>query len=164
MAQNIKMPSLGATMEEGIIIAWKVKESDTVKSGQVIVELETDKSTFEYESPCDGMVLKIITEAGETVPVNHVIAVIGQPGEEITTDLPTNKIVQNKNEEAGRADSIVASHSGISAGEKKDDVKISPKARKLAESLNVDITTITGSGPGGRIESGDIEKVKDSGR
>ena len=86
MLEQIKMPSMGATMEEGTIIGWKVKEGSQVKTGDILLELESDKSTFDFESPCDGVVRKIIANEGDVVPVQQTIAIIGDTGDEIPAD------------------------------------------------------------------------------
>lgn len=86
MLEQIKMPSLGATMEEGNIIAWKVKEGDEIKTGDVLVELETDKVTYNFESPFGGTLRKILAKEGEDIPVQQTIAIIGDPDEDIPDD------------------------------------------------------------------------------
>jgi pyruvate dehydrogenase E2 component (dihydrolipoamide acetyltransferase) len=134
MALEICMPSMGATMEEGTILSWKVKEGDCVTKGQVLFEFESDKSAFSYESPSDGVVLKILTPDGQKAAVGLAVALLGAPGENITEE------------------------QAVSAR-----VKISPRARKLAEQLRVDISKIKGSGPGGRIESPDVERAAKKG-
>ena len=76
MATELTMPMLGEVMEEGVVASWDVEEGDTVEKGQVILEIETDKSTFEIESPASGVVTKILVPEGETVPINTPLAVI----------------------------------------------------------------------------------------
>lgn len=161
MLQQIKLPSMGATMEEGTIVSWKVKEGDAVKIGQVLLELESDKSVFEYESPCDGLVRKILAIDGETLAVQSVIAVIGDAGDAIPAEwlaaAPAAK-------PTGASTATVAPppvRASAAAGTlfDKDGPKISPRARKRAEQLGVDIAQVTGTGPGGRIESADVEKT-----
>lgn len=76
MSTKLTMPMLGEVMEEGVVASWEVKEGDSVKKGQIILEIETDKSTFEIESPATGVVIKILVPEGETVPVNTPLAVI----------------------------------------------------------------------------------------
>jgi len=82
MAERIPMVALSPTMEEGRILSWKVKPGDAVKSGTVLCEVETDKATMEYESPRDGILLKLIRQEGESVKVGDPIAWIGKPGEQ----------------------------------------------------------------------------------
>jgi len=160
MLQQIKLPSMGATMEEGTIVSWKVKEGDTVKIGQVLLELESDKSVFEYESPCDGVIRKILAKDGETRPVQSTIAVIGDAGEIIPAEWLIAASAANS---ATSSVTIVAPTAQTAATTDtkfdKGGPKISPRARKLADQRGVDISKVTGTGPGGRIESSDVEKT-----
>ena len=158
MLNKITMPSMGATIEEGTIVVWSLNEGDRVNAGDVLVEIESDKATFDYESPCDGVVRKILVEEGETVPVGQLIAIVGDEGEEIPADW-----LESAAEESARSSAQVT-QAGPQAKEATKPagtgrVKISPRARKLAEKLGVDVANVTGSGPGGRIESFDIEKA-----
>lgn len=161
MLHKILMPSLGATMEEGTILAWKVKESDTVNKGDILLELESDKSTYDFESPCAGIVRKIIVQADQTVPIQQLIAIIGDADEQIPADWlrACDKTAAAKQAEPTTSPAASTPEAAnIPAPTKNRGVKISPRARKLAEKFGLDITTITGSGPGGRIESSDIER------
>jgi pyruvate/2-oxoglutarate dehydrogenase complex dihydrolipoamide acyltransferase (E2) component len=83
MLTEIKLPAMGATMEEGIISVWHVAVGDVVKEGKILFEFESDKSTFEFESPCNGTVLVLLAEEGDTVPVLNTVALVGDPDEEI---------------------------------------------------------------------------------
>ncbi|MHB9071372.1 MAG: biotin/lipoyl-containing protein [Sedimentisphaerales bacterium] len=152
MLTKIVMPSMGATMEQGTIIEWRVNEGDVVSAGTILCELETDKSTFYFESPAAGTVRKLAAKAGDTIAVGELMAVIGDTAEEIPPDWFTAPLKQTANEVASTpvADIIVEQMST------SDKVKISPRAKKLAEELGIDFTKIKGSGPGGRIESIDI--------
>jgi pyruvate dehydrogenase E2 component (dihydrolipoamide acetyltransferase) len=76
MSTELTMPMLGEVMEEGVVASWKVEEGQTVEKGQIILEIETDKSTFEIESPASGVVTKILVPEGETVPINTPLALI----------------------------------------------------------------------------------------
>ena len=158
MINKILMPSMGATMEEGTIIAWKVSEGDQVKAGDVLLELETDKSTFDFESPCDGVVRKILATEGQDVPVQQLIAIIGDADDEIPQEwLKANQPAERV--QAARSDQPVAAQSFAVPSGKSRGIKISPRARKLAEQLGVDISKVIGSGPNGRIESPDVEQA-----
>lgn len=156
MLEQIKMPALGATMEEGVIIAWKVKEGDEVAKGDIILELESDKSTFDFESPCAGVVRKIFAGDGDTVPVQQMIAIIGDVNEQIPDGWLQEKDCEGQIQPSQQSES--AEQKGSVTQGKSRGVKISPRARKLADKLGVDIAKVRGSGPGGRIESSDIEK------
>jgi pyruvate dehydrogenase E2 component (dihydrolipoamide acetyltransferase) len=160
MLRKITMPSMGATMEEGVIVGWKVKEGDAVKAGEILLELESDKSTYEFESPCDGIIRKIIALEGQTVPVQHLIAVIGDGNEPIPADwLTQGPSASQSADKTITGVSPAASIASAPAAGQGREVKASPRARKLAEKLGVDLKTVTGTGPGGRIESADVEKA-----
>ena len=159
MLQQIKLPTMGATMEEGTIVSWKVKEGDSVKTGQLILEFESDKSVFDFECPCDGLVRKILAQEGEVVKVQSVIAIIGDAGEAIPagwlTVAPPSPSVPAKVATPMTTDQVPAAVAKFDKG----GPKISPRAKKSAEQLGVDIAKITGTGPGGRIESADVERA-----
>lgn len=76
MSTELTMPMLGEVMEEGVVTSWKVKEGQTVKKGQIVLEIETDKAVFEIDSPASGVVTKVLVPEGETVPINTLLAVI----------------------------------------------------------------------------------------
>ena len=84
MAQKIEMPKLSDTMEEGVIAKWNVKEGDSVSSGDVIAEVDTDKATMEVEVFDDGVILKILAKEGDAVPLGGVMAIVGEKGEDIS--------------------------------------------------------------------------------
>ncbi len=160
MLQQIKLPSLGATMEEGTIVSWKVKEGDAIKIGQVLLELESDKSVFEYESPCDGLIRKILAKDGETLAVQSTIAVIGDAGDAIPAEwLAAAPAAKPAVAAAAIVAPTVQAATAAAAKFDKGGPKISPRAKKLAKQLGVDIAKVTGTGPGGRIESADVEKT-----
>jgi pyruvate dehydrogenase E2 component (dihydrolipoamide acetyltransferase) len=169
-ATVITMPKMSDTMQEGTISAWLKKVGDVVKSGEIIAEVETDKATMELESYEDGTLLYIGVEAGDSIPVDGVIAVIGEKGADFETLLKAQKSEQaeepaeeSKPEEPAKSEAPAASApvpnspapdtSTISG----DRVKASPLAKKMAEDKGFDITQISGSGEGGRIVKRDIE-------
>jgi pyruvate dehydrogenase E2 component (dihydrolipoamide acetyltransferase) len=88
MATLVGMPKLGMNQEDGLLVRWLVSEGATVKAGQPILEIETDKSTAEVEATVGGILAKIVRNEGETVPINGVLAVILAPGEELPTEIP----------------------------------------------------------------------------
>jgi pyruvate dehydrogenase E2 component (dihydrolipoamide acetyltransferase) len=158
MLNEVKIPSMGATMEEGKIVAWRVKEGERIQPGEILLEIETDKSVFEVESPCGGVVRRILAAAGATLPVQSVIALVGEPTDAIPAHYsappaaPTAAVAASAAApQAARGPAAVGSATGA--------VKISPRARKLAEQLGVDLRNLRGTGPGGRIESADVERV-----
>lgn len=160
MAQEVKMPQLGLTMEEGTIETWHKKEGDKVAKGEILLEIATDKITSEIESEFDGVVLKLIAAEGEDVPVQGVIAIIGEEGEQVDTgSKPADPIEESKVQESSREVAVKSETLAqlTSAGGR---VKISPLAKKTAENMGIDYTSLAGSGPGGRIIQQDVLDAK----
>ena len=156
MLTEVKMPCMGATMEEGVIVSWRLAEGDRISAGDILADIESDKSTFEFESPCDGVIRKFLAKEGETCPVQSTIAVIGDPHEEIPAEYLTDGASQGT---CSPVAAVAAPAAPTAPSESKPTgrPRISPRARKLAEELAVDIERVSGTGPGGRIESSDIE-------
>lgn len=150
MAFEVKMPQLGLTMEEGTVTRWVKQEGDAVKAGDVILEITTDKLTSEVESEHDGVLLKIVAQEGEDIPVKGLLAYIGEAGEQVG-DAPT---AAAKEEPAAPAPAPVPTAPAAPAAGGR--VRISPLAKKTAAKLGVDYTTVAGSGPLGRIVQKDI--------
>jgi pyruvate dehydrogenase E2 component (dihydrolipoamide acetyltransferase) len=157
---DILMPALSPTMEEGNLAKWHVKVGDTVESGQVIAEIETDKATMEVEAVDEGVVTEILVpEGSEGVKVNALIARLGEAGapaaKPTATPTPTPK--------AEPAPALAPASAAISAPAPKpagDRVLASPLARRLAEQKGVDLAAVTGSGPHGRIVKADIDSAQ----
>jgi len=173
MAQEIKMPQLSDTMDSGKILVWHKKEGDTVKRGDILAEVETDKANLEIEAFQAGTLLKIATPAGTSADVGQVIAFIGEAGSIIEAtsapvpeapdgDSPIDEksIAEKKVTSPASAPPKASNEATVPApvqGEKRERVKASPLARKIAEGSGVDIAQVVGSGPGGRIVKRDIE-------
>ena len=170
MATEIVMPKLGLTMESGTVSAWLVEEGKAVKKGQALLEIETDKVTMEVEAQVDGILRKILVEAGKEVPVSEVIGVVAAADENIEkylkvipaqAETPTSAIappaeVVTAPVSEQRVQTPVAT---IDAGASVDGQrphKASPKARKMAADKGIDLSRVTGSGPSGRIVSSDV--------
>ena len=154
MAFEIKMPQLGLTMEEGTVTKWLKQEGDSVKTGEVILEITTDKLTSEIESEADGVLLKIVAQEGEDIPVKGLLGYIGQPGESVggapaPAAAPESQQVTPQTE-------VTAAAAPAPVSGKNGRIKISPLARKTAAKLGVSYETIQGSGPAGRIVQKDI--------
>ena len=188
MAEIIRMPKMSDTMEEGVIAGWLKKVGDEVKSGDILAEVETDKATMELESYDDGFLLHVGVKDGESVPVDGVIAIIGEKGENIDDILKEVSNEQNNNEavdakeekeEIVDEDDTVEENLELKEEEVKntedkiedinidfpnesDRIKASPLAKKLASEKGVDISMVKGSGDGGRIIKEDIENFKHS--
>ena len=151
MAFEVKMPQLGLTMEEGTVTRWVKQEGDAVKAGEVILEITTDKLTSEVESEYDGILLKIVAQEGEDIPVKGLLAYIGEAGEQVG-DAPAAAPAAAPAEVAP-APAAVPVVAPVNAGGR---LRISPLAKKTAAKLGVDYTTVAGSGPMGRIVQKDI--------
>ena len=155
MLTRVTMPSLSATMEEGAIVSWRVKEGDRIQAGGILAEIESDKSVFEFECPCEGVIRKILVPQGQTCPVQATIAIIGEENEEIPAEWLAPAAAKPRPRPCRLAPTAAAPEQRDSGP--KGRVSISPRARKLAKELGVDIEKVSGTGPGGRIESSDIE-------
>lgn len=188
MAVVVDMPKLSDTMEEGVIAKWNVKEGDSVESGDVIAEVETDKATMDVEVFDAGMVLKIMADEGEAVPLGGKIAIIGDKGEDISDLLGDESEKKGTVSEQGSKDSEAADKKSASKeGKKKFDplfgelngkgttstdkqktsvedgrIKASPLARNMAADQGIDLKKVEGSGPGGRIVKRDIETFEET--
>ena len=154
MAYEVLMPQLGLTMEEGTVSQWIKHEGDEVKTGDVIVEITTDKLTNEVASEHDGVLLKIVAQEGEDIPVKGLLAYIGQPGEAVG-DAPAAPAAAPAAEDAPAAAAApAAAPAPVAANGKR--IRISPLARKTAAKMGVDYSGIAGTGPSGRIVVKDI--------
>jgi len=167
MAQPIKMPKLGQTMEEGVIERWLVNEGDEINKGDILLEITTDKATLEVESFHKGTVLRLVRGAGETVAVTETIAWVGKPGEAVpegepaaapaAASAPSAPSAPAKAEPApAPTASPPPAAPAAPAPAPTGRVKASPLARKLAAERGVDLRSLTGSGPGGRIVKADV--------
>ena len=179
MAEIIRMPKMSDTMEEGVIAGWLKKVGEEVKSGDILAEVETDKATMELESYDDGFLLHIGINEGESVPVDGVIAIIGEKDEDVSgilNELKSDVIEQNKKEiEEPESTPSEIEDKNIPDEEVKEEtdplkeikedtisendirVKASPLAKKLAIEKGINISNVSGSGDGGRITKKDIE-------
>lgn len=172
MPIDITMPALSPTMEEGKLAKWHVKEGDSVSSGDVIAEIETDKATMEVEAVDEGKIGKImVAEGTEGVKVNAVIAVLLQEGESADAvaapkAAPAPKAEAPKAEApaapAPSANTTSAPAKAAPAPAKSESGKVfaSPLARRLAKDAGIDVATISGSGPKGRVVKSDVEAAK----
>ncbi|WP_026945086.1 pyruvate dehydrogenase complex dihydrolipoamide acetyltransferase [Algoriphagus marincola] len=171
-ATIITMPKMSDTMQEGTISAWLKKVGDDIKSGEIIAEVETDKATMELESYEDGNLLYIGIEEGNSVPVDGVIAVIGEKGADYETLLKAHEqemAGESEEEEAPKQESksspqpekkesqTASTPSPAPVLADSERVKASPLAKKIAEERGIDIRQVAGSGDGGRIIKRDVE-------
>ena len=161
MAIEILMPALSPTMEEGTLAKWLVKEGDEVKSGDLIAEIETDKATMEFEAVEEGIIGKILVAEGtEGVKVKTPICTISEEGEDMSSE---SAIVGTKPEAAAPNDAAPfdTTKMSISAPVAKKDSRLfaTPLARRIAKDKFLDLATIDGSGPHGRIIKADVENL-----
>lgn len=170
MAEIIKMPKMSDTMTEGVIVSWLKKEGDAVKPGDILAEVETDKATMELENYVSGTLLHIGIKQGEAAPVDSVIAIVGQPGEDVQSLLkaeqkPSANPVSSPNAPASQpevpaVDKLTEAQPVKTSGGTGDRLYVSPLARKMAEDRNIDLRMLSGSGDNGRIVKRDIENFK----
>ncbi len=164
---EVKMPKLGQTVEEAMIVQWLKQEGDEVKEGEPLFTVQTDKAEIEFESPAAGTLLKILVEAGIEIPVLTVVALIGDKNEAIPTEYTQGAIsgtstqskIEEKNEVKGTKVVEIPSSPTVTVPTMvtSEEVIASPRAKKLAEKHNVSLQGIQGSGVGGRIMSSDVE-------
>ena len=153
MSVNIEMPKLSDTMTEGTLIKWHKQVGDSVEIGDILAEIETDKATMEMEAFDDGIITEILIQEGEKAPIGGVLAVLNGDSEAIHTPAPQTVAV-TPSTIAPASTPAIATPPVLSSG---DRIKASPLARKVAADLGVDLSTITGSGPAGRIVAEDIQ-------
>ena len=168
MPTEILMPALSPTMEEGTLAKWLVKEGDTVSSGDLLAEIETDKATMEFEAVDEGVIGKLmVAEGTEAVKVNTVIAVLLEDGEsasDIGTAAAPKAAAAPVASAAAPAPQAAAASAPAPAAPQKDGMRIfaSPLARRIAADKGLDLATVTGSGPKGRIVKADVMDAQPS--
>jgi len=167
MAETINMPKLGFDMAEGLLVRWVKQVGENINKGDVLAEIETDKATVEVESSASGVVLSHIVDQGSIVPVNAPIAIVGAEGEKV--DAPA-KVESGKSEvkadekPAPQSAPTAAPVAQTSAPAASGPVKASPLARKVAKDNGVNLASLQGTGPGGRVVRKDVEAALSSGQ
>lgn len=180
MADKVVMIALSPTMKEGVIAQWIKNEGDTVASGDVLCEVETDKASMDYESTQEGTLLKHLLKEGDKAGVGVPIAIIGKPDEDIealvneavtdikeaqsdtSSDKDDDNTAKEENQDAPEQEPASPLKSK-SSNRDHGRIKISPLARSMAQEEGIDLSKITGSGPEGRIVKRDIEKYMQDG-
>jgi pyruvate dehydrogenase E2 component (dihydrolipoamide acetyltransferase) len=174
MAEVIYMPKLSDTMTEGVVASWLKNVGDAVKNGELLAEIETDKATMEFESFYDGVLLHIGVETGKAAPVNSLLAIIGQAGEDISSLLNAAPAAEPAKTEEVKPAPVVQTPSTITTPApaaipvstpkstpkptvNNDRVYASPLAKKLAEEKGIDLQYVAGSGENGRIVKRDVD-------
>ena len=165
MAETINMPKLGFDMAEGLLVRWVKQVGETINKGDVLAEIETDKATVEVESSASGVVLSHIVDQGTMVPVNAPIAVVGQAGEKVdakpTTDNrpKTTAAPQALPTVAPVAQAVSSIDTSSVVHGQSLAVKASPLAKKIAKDKNINLASVQGTGPGGRVVRKDVESA-----
>ena len=175
MANIIEMPKLSDTMTVGTLVKWLKKEGDTVQTGDMLAEVETDKATMELESFFDGTLLAVFVPAGSQVPLGAALCAIGKPGEKVevpaaavpaaapAAPAPAPVAAQAPTPAPVAAPAPEARPAAAAPAPSGGRIKVSPLARKLAAEKGLDLARITGSGPGGRILRADVLSQKAGG-
>ena len=160
MATELKMPQMGYDMEEGTVVRWLKEEGAHVNRNEAVAEIETDKAVVEFESESEGILLSIVAKEGSIVPVGETIAVIGTEGEEVEeTSITVNNEAESEQDDLEKPSPQQEQTPEISDRER---ILATPVARRLADESGIDLRTVQGSGPGGRITKGDIENLTSS--
>ena len=155
MAKEVRLPQLGQTMEEGTIVNCLVKVGDEVKKGDILFEIETDKATLEMESPAAGFVKHILVATDETLAVGEPMLVLGGKDE----DVPQSFVDSLKGGTPAAPAAKAAPAAEPAKAEPAGRIMASPRAKKLAADMGVDLTKVTGTGPGGKITEEDIKNA-----
>lgn len=162
MAEIIRMPRMSDTMEEGIIAAWHKKVGDRVAAGELLAEIETDKATMDFESPGAGVLLHIGAEKGQAIPIDGILAIIGEKGEDIQPLLkgaPAKQPQKKPEPVTAIAQGAAPAPAAASSAPGNGKLKASPLARRLAKESGVSLAQVKGTGDEGRIVKRDIEAV-----
>ena len=182
MASDVVMPRLSDSMEEGTVLKWLVEVGGEVRRGEPLVEIETDKANMTHESDADGVLLEVLAQEGQTLQVGEAIARLGEKGEEPSrqsiphegaqaVDTPPSEGAGSRQEqpepeqESEPADepSESPAEEPAPAREEGERVKASPVARRMAGELGVNLGSVEGTGPGGRIVKSDVEAAAEKG-
>jgi pyruvate dehydrogenase E2 component (dihydrolipoamide acetyltransferase) len=164
MAKEVRLPQLGETMKEGTIVSCLVKAGDEIKKGDVIFEIETDKATLEMEAPASGYVKHILVEVNQTLPVGAPVMVLGEKDENVPQSFIDSLM-------GGATAGFVAATLPVvveptvttpTPSQAAGRVMASPRAKKLAEELGVDLSIVTGTGPAGKISEEDVKNAADA--
>ena len=161
-AAVVRMPKMSDTMEEGTLVSWLKKVGDKVKSGDMLAEVETDKATMELEAYEDGTLLYIGIKEGEAVPVDGIIAVIGEEGSNVEALLAreNGEAPADEAPAATSAPAPEAAEKTVSIADSGDRIKASPLAKRLADEKGIDLSKVEGSGDNGRIVKRDVDEFK----
>ena len=158
MAETINMPKLGFDMAEGTLVRWVKKVGEVISKGDILAEIETDKATVEVESSASGTVRVLLVEEGAVIPVNTPIAIVGTPEEEVEAPAqPATKVNKVEPAPVSPPSPSPAPTSAVPSVLQDGKLKVSPLAKKIALGKRVDLSSLKGSGPEGRIVRRDVE-------
>ncbi len=172
MAEIIRMPKLSDTMTEGVVAEWHKKVGDQVESGELLADIETDKATMEFESFQDGYLLHIGIKKGQTAPVDSILAILGEKGEEFQSLIDNDTQPISEVQESAPITDTLATVAETPIPNAPDltaptntfvndgDFKASPLAKRLADEKGIDLNTVTGTGDNGRIVKADIDNYR----
>jgi pyruvate dehydrogenase E2 component (dihydrolipoamide acetyltransferase) len=167
MATELKVPTLGMDMEEATIVRWLVEEGAEVKKGEPVLEIDTDKTSFEIEAPADGVIQALRGEEGDTLPVGATLAYVTAPGEEIPESPEEAPAEEAQPKASGDATGVGRQKSSedqaVPASADSEDgrkVRASPAARRAAAEMGVPIENVSGSGPYGRVYLSDVLEME----
>jgi pyruvate dehydrogenase E2 component (dihydrolipoamide acetyltransferase) len=165
LSSQVTLPRLGQGMESGTIVRWLKAEGDAVEKGEVLYELDTEKATQEVEADASGTLLKILAQEGEEIDVGTAIAVIGEPGEEYSPPEPEDSGDQEEQpaaveEPAQQEEAAAPQPEAAKRAENGGRVKASPLARRIARERGIDLASVHGTGPEGRIVAEDVERAE----
>ena len=159
MAVSVVMPALELAQETGKVLVWIKKEGDRVLKGEPLLEIETDKVSFELEAQADGILAGVRSHEGDVVPVGQIIAWLVAPGEQppVDSDTASRSMTEQARPQTAAPATRAATASPAPEKAAEGGPRISPKARRMAQELGVDISRIVGTGPGGTISGEDIQ-------
>lgn len=169
MAEKLPMLALSPTMEQGVISKWLKQVGDPVENGDAVCEVETDKAVMEYQAMAEGVLLKIVVDEGEKASVGDTIALVGEEGEDISgmdtaAAAPAPKAVEPESTPAEEPTSTPPSAPAASTPAPGNKVRATPAARGLAAEKGVDLKSLSGSGPNGRVVLQDVEQAVADGK
>lgn len=160
MSVNIEMPKLSDTMTEGTLVKWHKNVGDSVEIGDILADIETDKATMEMEAFDDGVLTEILIQAGEKAPIGATLAILNGDSGRVPDDahLAVSPAVVPTTQPSNSTPATVAAEPSVAraSGER---IIASPLARKVAKDLNIDLSTVVGTGPAGRITRDDVEST-----
>jgi len=166
MAVAVKLPKMSDTMEEGVIVSWQVKVGDELKPGDILAEVETDKATMDLENYEKGTVLHLHAKAGDTIPVNGLIAVVGAKGEDfqsVLKEVPKVEVVEKEvvveTKETSQATTVVVAPM-VTSTNGNGRIKASPLAKMMAKEKGINLGQLSGTGEGGRVVRRDVENYQ----